>query len=129
MKINSYPSISQITHRSAEKAGGVANEKQGGAGQNAYQQNQKKKDQDSSEFEKHVSEAKVQEAIHSFADDDKNKGLGITAAQEGSGPGLRVVLKDNQGGILRNISGEEFLKLKEAASSGNKSGRLLDQKI
>lgn len=121
MKIYSYPvipqSVQQITH-----------DKQGGAGQNAYQQNKKKQEEDSKEFEEAVSEAKVQDAIHLFAEDEQNKDVGITATQEGQGPGLRVLLKDSHGDILRNVSGEEFLKLKEAVRSGSRSGRLLDRK-
>ena len=122
MRVNSYTGISQIMNRVAEKSG----DKQGGAGSNAYdrQQNQKKKDEN--EFEATVEA--VEEAIHQFVGDEMNRTQGITASSEGRGPGLKVILKDSTGGILRSISGEEFLKLREAVNSGQRSGRILDQK-
>jgi hypothetical protein len=42
---------------------------------------------------------------------------------------LKVVLKDPNGGVLRSVSGEELLRLREAVSAGAKSGRILDQKV
>ena len=120
--MNSYTGITQIMNRVTDKSG----DKQGGAGSNAYerQQNQKKKDEN--EFE--VTAEAVGEAIDQFAGDEINQNQGITASAEGNGPGLKVILKDSAGGILRSISGEEFLKLREAVNSGQRSGRILDQK-
>ena len=120
MNIRANSSITQIFARVTDKG-----DKQGGAGQNAYERQQKKDEKDQ-EFEATVEE--VNAALEKFAGDEASLTHGITAQSEGNGPGLRVVLKDQSGGVLRSVSGEEFLKLREAASSGRKSGRLLDQK-
>lgn len=54
---------------------------------------------------------------------------GIDASIEGQGPGLRVVLKDiHTGKALRNLSGEEFLRLKAQAVVPFR-GRILDRKL
>jgi hypothetical protein len=121
MNIKSNSSITQIFARVTDKS----NDKQGGAGQNAYER-QQKKDQKEEEFEATIEE--VSAAIEKFAGDEATLTAGITAQSEGTGPGLRVLLKDPSGGVLRSVSGEEFLKLREAVNAGNKSGRLLDQK-
>ena len=121
MNIKSNSSITQIFARVNEKS----NDKQGGAGQNAYER-QQKKDQDEKEFEATIEEVKA--AIETYTGDEANLAHGITAQSEGTGPGLRVLLKDPAGGVLRSVSGEEFLKLREAVTAGRKSGRLLDQK-
>lgn len=66
--------------------------------------------------------------MDAFGGDQTNQSNGISASLEGNGPGLKVILKDAGGGVLRAVSGEEFLKLKEAVSQGKRSGRILDQK-
>jgi len=121
MKVSQYSNITQIFNRVTDKTG----DKQGGAGSNAYERQQKKKD-DEKEFE--ASLEAVEAAVETFDADETNRNNGISASTEGQGPGLKVVLKDSAGGILRSISGEEFLRLKEAVNSGRRSGRILDQK-
>jgi hypothetical protein len=121
MNIKSNSSITQISARVLDKP----TDKQGGAGQQAYER-QQKNDQNDQEFEATIEE--VNAAIEKFAGDEATLTAGITAQSQGTGPGLRVLLKDPTGGVLRSVSGEEFLKLREAVSSGRKSGRLLDQK-
>ena len=71
----------------------------------------------------------MQKAIEAFSSNETNQNHGISASQEGNGPGLKVTLRDSAGGVLRSVSGEEFLKLREAIQSGSKSGRILDQKV
>ncbi len=121
MKVNQYPAITQIMNRVTDKSG----DKREGAGSNAYDQQQKKKEQ---EQEIEVTEEAVSAAIDAFGADEYNQAQGITATPEGQGPGLKIVLKDGSGGVLRSVSGEEFLKLREAVNSGKHSGRILDQK-
>lgn len=121
MKVTQYSNITQIFNRVANKTG----DKQGGAGSNAYEGQQKKKEEEK-EFE--ASLEAVEAAVETFDTDEMNRTNGISASTEGTGPGLKVVLKDSTGGILRSISGEEFLRLKEAVNSGRRSGRILDQK-
>lgn len=123
MKINTYLHIPAVF----EKIKTTANDKEGGGGQ-AYDRQQKKKDEDSKEFEQQVTDETVKLAIDEFAGDQTNQSNGISASLEGHGPGLKVILKDSGGGVLRAVSGEEFLKLKEAVSQGKRSGRILDQK-
>jgi hypothetical protein len=123
MKIQSYSNIQPLFGKVAE----AGSEKQGGAGQNAYERQKKKDEQEEQKKLLETPEA-LEVAVHGFSGDETNQAHGISASAEGSGPGLRVVLKDQQGGILRSVSGEEFLRLREAVSSGRKSGRILDQK-
>jgi hypothetical protein len=122
MKINSYASIHPLFGKISEAGA----DKQGGAGQNAFERHKKKDEEKEENFE--ASLEAVEAAVDGFADDKLNSSNGISASAEGAGPGLRVVLKDASGGVLRSVSGEEFLKLREAASSGARSGRLLDRK-
>ena len=128
MKINFYPHVTQVFDKVTQKSAQRAEDKQGGAGQNAYEQQQKKKEEDRQEFEQLVNDENVLQAIDEFAGDSLNRSSGISASMEGNGPGLKVILKDSGGGVLRAVSGEEFLKLKEAVTQGKRSGRILDQK-
>jgi len=98
-----------------------------GRDQYTRQQKQEGDDDSSSPEEK---QKKMEQALQSFKDDPHAQASGISAEAEGSGPGLRVVVKDASGGVIRQFTGEEFLKLREAVSQDNKSrGRLLDQKL
>jgi hypothetical protein len=106
-----------------ERVSGKPGDKQGGAGQNAYERQQKKEQR-----QEEPDEREFLQAVETYAADPTNLENGITATPEGQGPGLRVVLKDAHGGVLRNVSGDEFLKLREAVRNGARSGRLLDQK-
>ena len=119
MKVNQAPQITQIF----ERVTGKPADKQGGAGQNAYEQQQKKEQQ-----KQEATEQEVLQAVETYGADTTNLENGITASPDGQGPGLRVILKDGSGGVLRNITGEEFLKLREAVRNGSRSGRILDQK-
>jgi hypothetical protein len=123
MKINTYSMVNPHFGKIAE----THKDKQGGAGSNAYERNQKKKDENEKEFE--ASLEAVEAAVEGFDEDQTNQVHGISASAEGQGPGLRVVLKSAEGGVLRSVSGEEFLKLRDAVASGAKSGRILDQKV
>jgi hypothetical protein len=69
---------------------------------------------------------KVADAVKSFQDDEQAKAAGINATVSGGGPGLRVVLKDGSGAVVRQLTGEEFLRLREVAG---KRGKILDQKF
>ncbi len=106
---------------------GTSAERHGGGGRNAYEQNQGEKEEQQNEFESTVDT--IQKAIDEFSTNETNASCGISASQEGSGPGLKVILKGYGGEVLRSVSGEEFLKLREAAKTGAKSGRILDRKV
>lgn len=119
MKVGFYAPVIQISPRSTEKSG----DKSGG---NAPSYQQQKNEKDDPDFEATLET--VDAAIEQFAGEESTLTAGISAESSGNGPGLKVVLKDPSGGVLRSVSGEEFLKLREAATSGRKSGRILDRK-
>ncbi len=76
-----------------------------------------------------ASEDAVVAAIERFRADETTQASGLLAEKDGSGPGLRVVLKDVNGSVVRQFSGDEFLKLRETSSQdGRGRGRLLDRK-
>ena len=121
MKLSTYTNVNPMFNRTPPKTG----DKEGG-GSNGFERQQKQKKEDQQEFE--ASLEAVEAAVEDFGADEDLRLSGFSATTEGNGPGLKVVLKDGTGGILRSISGEEFLKLKDAVNSGARSGRLLDQK-
>ena len=101
----------------------------GDNGQNSrgQQQSSDQHDEEPEVFE--VSDEKVGAAIQSFRNDAQTQANGLNAQIEGHGPGLKVTLKDGSGAVVRQFTGEEFLKLREAASAGRTRGKILDQKI
>ncbi len=80
--------------------------------------------QTSEEPEVEVTDEKVSQAIDAFGAELKEREGGLHAEQVGSGPGLRVVLKDGSGRVIRQLSGQDFLKMRQAVSL-----RILDQKF
>jgi len=66
--------------------------------------------------------------IDSFTNENSSQAYGLNARMEGSGPGLRVTLKDGSGAVIRQFTGEEFLQLREAAQATGR-GKLLDKKL
>lgn len=95
----------------------------------AQQQKKEQKKQDENQIIQ-VTEGKVAEAIGAFGRDEQAQIQGISAATVGSGPGLRVILKDGTGVVIRQFTGEEFLKLREAVSKDRRAnGKIIDQKL
>lgn len=75
-------------------------------------------------------EEKVHAALNQFKSDGQTQASGLSASASGSGPGLKVTLKDSSGAVLRQVSGEEFLRLRQSLSKeGHVRGKLLDQKF
>ena len=75
-------------------------------------------------------EEQMNEAVEAFQKDPQAQASGLSATKVGSGPGLKVVLKDGSGAVVRQISGEEFLRLREALTTDKRSrGKILDQKF
>lgn len=103
---------------------------------NGKQENeQQKNEQDSNEKPEepfHERLARLANEVKAFADDPTSKlnGLSAEVTQDGT-PGLRVVLKDGKGAVLRLISGEEFLELRQTLEHSKQGARggLLNQKI
>jgi hypothetical protein len=93
--------------------------------QDRQQQRDEQNPRNSTEVE--VTETSVRDAIHQFTHDLEAQRAGLQAEVAGQGPGLVVVLKDGRGAFLRQMSGEEFLKLRQ--SIAGKSGKILDRKL
>lgn len=91
--------------------------------QQAFKDQQKKDpDENLTDEEK---QKKIQDALEEFTASNT-----LRAQAEGSGPGLKIVLKDGTGAVIRQMTGEEFLKLRETAKSdGQARGKILDQKF
>jgi uncharacterized FlaG/YvyC family protein len=77
-----------------------------------------------------VTEETLKAALEKFSADQAAAANHLSATMTGTGPGLKIVLKDQTGTILRQISGEEFMKLREQSTPDVKTpGKLLDQKV
>jgi hypothetical protein len=77
-----------------------------------------------------VDDGQVVSAVEAFKKEAPQLASGIKADMVGSGPGLRVVLKDVNGSIVRQLSGEEFLRLRDEASKDSRTrGKILDRKM
>ncbi len=101
----------------------------GGSERNSYDPNQTRKD-DSEEKNGQPAPEKIEAAIESFRTDIDAQANGLSASVEGTGPGLRIVLKDVNGGVVRQFTGEEFIKLRNAVGRDfHARGKILDQKL
>jgi uncharacterized protein YlxW (UPF0749 family) len=77
-----------------------------------------------------ASSESIDLAVEAFQSDSQTQARGLNASVEGTGPGLKIVLKDGTGSVLRRFSGEEFLRMREATSKdGRIRGKILDQKL
>ncbi len=100
----------------------------GGSQGGGYGQQQKKNDQEGSREE--LTAKEVDQAAEEFQNDAQNQASGISATVVANGLGLKVVLKDGSGAVVRQLSGEEFMKLREATTQGTPGrGKILDQKL
>ena len=73
-------------------------------------------------------DGKFKSAIAEFK--TENAAMGLDASVSGQGPGLKVTLKDVNGSVVRQFTGEEFLKLRQASRrDGTQRGKILDQKL
>lgn len=92
--------------------------------QQAFKDQKQKQDADENLTEEQ-KQKKIQEALEEFTASNT-----LRAQAEGSGPGLKIVLKDGTGAVIRQMTGEEFLKLRETAKNdGHARGKILDQKF
>jgi len=75
----------------------------------------------------------IEKAIDEFAREAQSQNHGLKASFERSAsstPGLRVILSDVNGNVIRNFSGEEFLRLRRKGGADTRGrGKLLDQKL
>ena len=98
-------------------------------GSSQHQNSSKEESSDPGEDEE-ASPENVGQAVDAFQVHLATHAAGLNASVEGQGPGLKVILKDGHGGVVRQFTGEEFLKMREAASKdGRIRGKILDQKL
>lgn len=122
MKISPLTEATRFVNQVREKTDGRGNSQQHRQG--GYEQQKNKQDDASPTLED------IDAAVQAFGEDVQTQANGLSASTEGAGPGLKVVLKDGNGATVRQFTGEEFLKLREAASRDVGSrGKILDQKL
>ncbi len=110
------------------QARGDGDHAQGQQGENQRQSQEGHTDGKNGEDE--ITQENLDAAIVAFDSDQQAKANGLHAERTGTGPGLRVVLRDHNGDVLRQYTGGEFLKLRDNASRDFKSrGKLLDRKL
>jgi len=117
---------------------GVVRERQDGEsrGHAGYSGGQPRKESakdpySSQNFEEETpSQEKMNEAVRAFSEDAQTQQNGLSASLEGQGPGLKVILKDGSGKILRQLSGSEFIQLRSSNPTGAPAiGKILDRKL
>jgi len=107
--------------------GGMRTKREGdGDPQKEQYSQQQKKQEEAKKEEGPPSEEKVEAALVEFREDAKASGIDVSMS--GKGPGLRVVLTDGSGAIIRQLSGEDFLKMRETGQDSRR-GKILDQKL
>lgn len=122
MKITALPEFIRFTNRVNEKSDGQSAGQGGNPDRGKKEENPPEKQDASPEA--------VGQAIAVFENDTLAREAGLKAEAMGNGPGLRVILRDGQGAVVRQFTGEEFLKLREAASKDPRTrGKILDQKF
>jgi hypothetical protein len=125
MKINSLTSAAgyPITVREKRDGSFAKHFSEGGANSEEERRNK--------ERSKELPDKKeIDEAIDAFQTDPQTQENGLKASLSGNGPGLKVVLKDGQGSIVRQFTGEEFLRLRQSVSKDDRiCGKILDQKL
>jgi hypothetical protein len=120
LKITALPEIFRFTNRVQEKPDG-----QGAQGEQRQPPEQERKQED-----RDATPEEVNEAIALFQSEPQTREAGLKAEASGTGPGLRVTLRDNCGTVVRQFTGEEFVKLREAATQDARNrGKILDQKF
>ncbi|MEO5968645.1 MAG: hypothetical protein ABIQ95_01855 [Bdellovibrionia bacterium] len=125
MKINSLTSAVGYPIAIKEKRDGSFAKHYSDAEANADEERLKKENSNEKPDKK-----KIDEAIDAFQTDPQAQENGLKASLSGNGPGLKVVLKDGQGSIVRQFTGEEFLRLRQSVSKDDRiCGKILDQKL
>ena len=124
MKIPSLTETIRSSNRVNEKQDSDAQSRKQG------QQDFKQKKKEEELPVEYATDGKVEAAIEAFQADNQTRANGLAAEKIGNGPGLKVVLKDGTGAVIRQFTGEEFLKVREALSKTSAGrGKILDQKL
>ncbi len=124
MKINPLTAGQSILRLVSSKDDAQPRDEQRRQPRQQYPQNKKPSDL----TDKELAE-EIEKAVGSFAADEQTRASGLSATAEGTGPGLRIVLKDSSGSVVRQFTGEEFLDLRKASGKDSRArGKILDQK-
>jgi hypothetical protein len=92
-----------------------------GSGKNGSQENPEREEPTPDE---------LKQAIEEFRADAQAAKNGLSALMTGEGPGLKITLQDERGSVIRQLTGTEFLRLREAAKQSEQPrGKILDQKL
>jgi uncharacterized FlaG/YvyC family protein len=126
MKIHSLTGAIGYSTRIREKSDGQTPE-------NAFQDSKEQREEEQRHKEQlnsPVSLEQVTEAAAAFQADEQAKLNGLNVSVHTAAPGLKVVLKNELGDVVRQLTGEEFLKLRESSAGFTKiQGKILDQKL
>ncbi|MBI4925645.1 MAG: hypothetical protein HY843_06945 [Bdellovibrio sp.] len=129
MKINPFTGVPERFYQVTRKQ----DLEDGQSGKSEEQEKKQESKQNNKEAEKNniiADPLQLENAIQSFKDELRIQSKELEASLTSSQLGLKVVLKDGTGTIVRQFSGEEFLKLREAATLDTKSrGKILDKKL
>jgi len=133
MKINPFNTIQGFLERIGDRKDSGSDGQSPGAYTGNGKQGQKNPQEQSKQEEAPVIEVtseKVIQAVEAFQKDAQTQSNGLNASVTGQGPGLRVVLTDGNGSVIRQFTGEEFLKLRQGlGKDGRSRGKILDQKL
>jgi len=122
MKLGSFSNVVQSLYA-------VRSKPESGDGRNSRRE-QRQGGQDTSgeqgEDAKEFTPEMIDQAVESFSKDSQ----GLHAQVSGQGLGLKVTLTDGSGAVVRQLTGEEFVRLREAAGTDTRArGKILDQKL
>lgn len=143
MKVGGSSAVAWSATRVQEKTEGDAQGQNspghGSQGQNASDDSTPKKDTSARAISAYVrpkisvvDPEQVQAAMDAFSEDEQAVAAGLRVEREPSaGPGLKIVVRDGTGAVLRRFSGEEFVRLRETAGgpSLHAPGKILDRKL
>jgi uncharacterized FlaG/YvyC family protein len=126
MKINTWGLASDYRTIVREKRDGQSSQRHNHQNQNSSQQQKEENSKNSSQ----LTYEQVDKALQEFQGDTLTQSNGLSVSRQGEGLGLKVVLKDTQGNVIRQFSGEEFVRLRQATSVNQQAvGKILDQKL
>ncbi|MBI3534324.1 MAG: hypothetical protein HY072_02385 [Deltaproteobacteria bacterium] len=128
MKINPFTGVPerfyQVTRKQDLEDGQSGKSEEHGKKHESKQNNEEEKNNITAD------PLQLENALQSFKDELRIQSKELEASLISSQLGLKVVLKDGTGAIVRQFSGEEFLKLREAATLDTRSrGKILDKKL
>jgi hypothetical protein len=121
--LGAYP----MTIREKKESEGSKNATESAADRDADQGNQFTQQEHPHEK---PDQKQIDAAVEAFQVDSQTQENGLKISVVGLGPGLKVVLKDLTGTIVRQFTGEEFLRIRKSQSKDSRnSGKILDQKL